>query len=607
MGITKIVFRWISKKSLRKRTRPQTIYSWVTPKLIAVWWKHFFAAIKSNAPLIAIFCISLAVNLFVLMDYSKSPFSKIPVWDADIYWKWAQRIAAGDFLGNTIFHQTPLYPYFLSLILLIFGKTLAPIYIVQAILGACSALLVCSITKRVSEIMGAGFISGILFAFYGMQVFYNTKILSECLSVFLLLLTTRLLLAETFSRKLLITAGTTTGLLLIAKPHLMLAVPLTLLYLSFLEKHQHPNPRCLFTKLIQFLLPVIVLIAIVAMRNYAVGGDFVLISSNGGENFYIGNHKNAGGVYAPVEGISQDIEYQNEDVNALAEQKTGYRMKRSEVSSYWFRQGVAFILHHQKEYLKLEWTKLMCIFSGAERSTMYHLYFEKKNITKSYSIPLVNFYLLFPLFLSGFLLALLRWKRYVIVFAFLLVNMLNILVFFFDTRFMLLVMPYWIILGGVAAWNIGKSVITAGVVKTLLRPVSIFLIFATALTAFIYSSDAKVKKPDGQMYLALGYINLNLNDLDAALKAYSQSSCLNMNDWMPAFGVSQVLYRKGNKKAAAQLYNDAFRNLSDDFKKLVLRDNDLNPIREYIVLHESVVSNSLPKPAVPVGLDNPHP
>ncbi|MDD5672584.1 MAG: glycosyltransferase family 39 protein [Chitinivibrionales bacterium] len=590
-------------KNLKKRNRQAPPAS-TEAKRHSNRWESISEVLKSNALPLILIVISLIVNMTVLADYCKSPFAKDPVWDANTYWKWAQEITSGNWLGSKIFHQTPLYPYFLSFFVLIFGKALIPIYLAQSLLSTGSALLVYSITKTISGKKVAGFIAGLLFVFYGMQVFYFTKILSECLSIFLMLLTTRLLLIEKPSTKQLISAGIAAGLLIIAKPYFILAVPLVLLYLSFHGKHD--SMRHLFLRLTQFLLPIMALMAIVAIRNYAVEKDFVLISSNGGENFFIGNHEKADGVYAPVEGISRDIEYQNEDVNQLAEHETGHLMKRSEVSSFWFRQGVSFIRHHPKTYLKLEWTKLKFMFSGAERSTMHYLYFEKKNITASYAIPFINFYLLFPLFAAGFLLALSQWKRYILLIAFLLVNMLNILIFFYDTRFMLLAMPYWIILGGVAAWHIGQTAKTAGFLKALLRPATIILFITAGLAVYIYSSDAKVNKPDWHMYMTLGDINLDLNDLEAARKAYTQSSSLNQNDWMPVFGISKVYFRKGNKDIAAQLYNEAFPNLKADFKKMVLRDKDLEPVREYIQEHKAAVPDNLPNKAIPVGLDNPH-
>lgn len=554
------------------------------------WMRSATAFLKINATPLVLLLVSLTINLVVISDYRNSPFAKITVWDADIYWKWAQNIAAGNLLGNAIFHQTPLYPYFLSILVLFFGKNLVAVYIVQAILGAFSVVLVYSIAKATSPRNGVGVSAALLFAFYGMQVFYTTKILSECLSIFLLLLSTRLLMFTAFSKTRIAFAGVAVGLLLIAKPHFMLAVPLVLGYLLFKGIREKCRP---FISAGLFLVPILLVVGSVTVRNYVVGKDFVLISSNGGESFFIGNNEKGNGTYARVEGISQDIEYQNEDVNALAALKTGHQMKRSEVSTYWFRQGINFIVRNPKAFLMLEWTKIKYLFSGVERSTMYYLYFEKQNITRTMQIPFVNYYLLLPLFAAGLIVAVARWKTFILPFIFMFVNMLNMLIFFYDTRFMLLSIPYWAIVGGLAIGHIGRILKNGGVLKALKQPATIALFLCAGLSYFIYTRDMKVKKPDWHMQMTLGDIYLDLSDLDAALKAFVQSSYLKQNDWMPVFGVSKVYFRKGNKDVSAQLYNEAFPNLNADFKKLVLRDKDLEPIRQYIKEHKAAAVRSV--------------
>jgi 4-amino-4-deoxy-L-arabinose transferase-like glycosyltransferase len=83
--------------------------------------------------------------------------------------KWAQEIAAGNWLGNIIFHQAPLYPYFLALLMLLFGKHLFLVYLVQAVFSASSTLLVYSIAKKIQGSAAVGVIAGLLFAFYDFQ------------------------------------------------------------------------------------------------------------------------------------------------------------------------------------------------------------------------------------------------------------------------------------------------------------------------------------------------------------------------------------------------------------------------------------------------------
>ena len=60
--------------------------------------------------------------------------------DSRSYDLWAQEIARGHWLGDRVFYQAPLYPYFLATLYWLFGHHLFMIRVVQIILGATSCL-----------------------------------------------------------------------------------------------------------------------------------------------------------------------------------------------------------------------------------------------------------------------------------------------------------------------------------------------------------------------------------------------------------------------------------------------------------------------------------
>lgn len=532
---------------------------------------------KADFFFIALFVFSLVLNLLILNDYLKSPYAQTPVWDAKLYWGWAKKIAAGELLGNNVFHQTPLYPYFLSLIISLFGEKLVYVYIVQSVLSACSTVIIYSIVKKITGQKTAGIIGGLLFALYGMQVFYSMKILPECLAIFLMLLATRLLF-EKEKYLLLILSGISLGMLAAGKPHVLLIVPFVPLYFYLFKAQCHWN--IIIKKSLCFLVPVACIVGGITLRNYIIGKDFVLISSNGGACFYVGNYIDASGVFSPA--ISWGGEYMAEDESALAQEMAGEKMKSSEVSKFWFKQGLHFIANNPAKYLKLQTKKLEYIFSGEERSSMYYLYFERAKTTPVFGIAFINFYLLLPVFIIGIITSARLGKIYFLPFAFLLINMAIILIFFYDTRFMLLAMPYWIIFGATGAWQLYSAAGHLKIAEIAKHPLTIILIIAAVLSGGIYIRDRNVQRPDCNMYETLGEIYFEQNKLDAAIKAFAQACYLKKNNWMPLFGVSKVCFRKGRKDLAVKLYNDAFPNLSADFKKIILRDKDLDPIREYI-------------------------
>ena len=92
------------------------------------------------------------------------------VCDSFTYDQWARQIASGNWLGDEVYYQTPLYPYFLGVVYSAFGPSVWAVRILQAALGslACGALAVAGgrfFSPRV------GLIAGVLLAVYPPALF----------------------------------------------------------------------------------------------------------------------------------------------------------------------------------------------------------------------------------------------------------------------------------------------------------------------------------------------------------------------------------------------------------------------------------------------------
>jgi hypothetical protein len=274
-------------------------------KRYSVHVEVFRQFVERNSGII-VFLFSAIINGVVLVDYMSSPFSKYPLWDAANYWNQALEIARGkldwvrDFSSNATVSLCPCTVYSC------FGNTFFPVYVFQGLLSAFTSLIVSKITFKVSGSSFAGLLSGIIYALYGMQVFYATKLLSENLAMLLIVLTVWLVLAGR-NFYLIFLAGLSYGLLLITKSYFLLALPAVLLL--FYQK-EGLSRKIFLKRVLQFLVPCMLIISIVVIRNYHVGGEFVLFTSNFGENVYIGNHENATGTFVPIKGVSSDIAYQ---------------------------------------------------------------------------------------------------------------------------------------------------------------------------------------------------------------------------------------------------------------------------------------------------------
>ena len=85
-----------------------------------------------------IFGCAFLVRLLYLLEIDSIPLFYNLAGDGRTYDEWGQKIAAGDWLGQGVFYQAPLYPYFLGFLQVILGHNLWLIRFIQVVLGAIS-------------------------------------------------------------------------------------------------------------------------------------------------------------------------------------------------------------------------------------------------------------------------------------------------------------------------------------------------------------------------------------------------------------------------------------------------------------------------------------
>lgn len=107
-------------------------------------------------------------------------------------------------------------------------------------------------------------------------------------------------------------------------------------------------------------------LAPVTVRNHAVGDDWVLISSQGGLNLYIGNNPLSDGVSAVIPGTRATWWGGYRDALNIAEQAAGHPLKPSAVSRYWTREALQFALTQPDMWLRLTGRKLFLFWYGHE-------------------------------------------------------------------------------------------------------------------------------------------------------------------------------------------------------------------------------------------------
>src|SRR5450755_2921721 len=84
---------------------------------------------------LCVFAVALAIRLLHIWLLQRAPFFSLLMGDSKSYDVWAQKIAAGDWLGTEVFNQAPLYPYFLGVLYTLFGRDFLLVRICQGLIG----------------------------------------------------------------------------------------------------------------------------------------------------------------------------------------------------------------------------------------------------------------------------------------------------------------------------------------------------------------------------------------------------------------------------------------------------------------------------------------
>ena len=313
---------------------------------------------------LAIFVFALALRAFHLWQLRASPFLTARLGDSAIYDAWARGIAAGDWLGHEVFYQAPLYPYFLGALYASLGDDPLLVRGLQCVLSALSCALLASAGASLFS-RGAGLAAGLLLATYAPSIFLDALLQKSVLDLLFICLALWLVarLAREPQESLAAALGLASGALVLARENaLVLAGVLAawLLALPGVAGRRRMALAMVFAAgLAAALLPV-------ALRNWWVGGEFHLTTSQFGPNLYIGNHPGAAGGYEPLRPGRGSAQFERQDATDLAEDAVGRPLSPGEVSDYWTRRALDYVVSRPADWLRLMLRKLVLLLSSLE-------------------------------------------------------------------------------------------------------------------------------------------------------------------------------------------------------------------------------------------------
>ncbi len=393
-----------------------------------------------------ILSLALLIRIIYLYLYQQMPEWNLLTVDNYYHHNWAQTIMDGNIFGDTTYFRAPFYIYCLAFLYKLFGISLLVSRIFGVVIGLSSVFFTYLIGTKIFN-KKIGLTAALIHAIYPIIIYFESELLLDPLFMLLLQISIYqfLIWVDTKSNRNGFLTGLFIGLASITRPTSLVIIPLLIIF------YLHKNGLKKYGSLLLYLSGILLIIGFTFIRNLSVAKDPVLIASQGGINFYIGNNDIADGISAKLpEPLGNNWRIQA--ITNKAEIETGKDLLPGEVSSFWFQQSIKWIVNNPYNALKLYIKKILFYISNQEISNNRDLkyFFSKHLLLKIYTIP---FGILFIFFCVGlFVSSKPIYLNYLLILTIFLIYMSSL--FFYTSRFRLPLLPFIIIIASYGFWNI---------------------------------------------------------------------------------------------------------------------------------------------------------
>lgn len=298
---------------------------------------------------LGLFIIALCLRLLWIGVVQPPPFS-----DMEDYYVCGLKVLRGEVMGQSadrIAYRAPLYPTFIAFVSMIFAGTLEPLRIVQAVLGSLSPVLLYIIARlwlapmkefplpsMLKRPHASPALIGLAFAFMSEHIFFTALVMTETLYVFGLLCWVLIgtLAQRSHNYWLYILFSAWLGGLALIRPISLFFIPIVAFFsLAGIQPEQWK--KRLWAPMLAWAAPILPW----TIRNAVYLGALVLITTNSGVNFYIGQHLNYDYYYTGDKETIRKYLVDRGNSNEVAEDrlflKTGLQSIREHPLSFFSR------------------------------------------------------------------------------------------------------------------------------------------------------------------------------------------------------------------------------------------------------------------------------
>lgn len=502
-----------------------------------------------------------------VMQVKDSPYWRVPLVDAGAYDDAAQDMLSKSWLAPlptsesdfAPYFQPPMYQIFLAILYLFFGHSVIAAIVVQYVISSLACMLAYFIGRQFFG-MRVGVAAGIACALTASHIFYDGRLLPPVLITVLNL--SIILLAAKQTRSPATWRWPIIGLLLglsaITRPDILLFVPVLLAWMWLERKSVLPAKPVVWMAIVLAgtLLPV----DLVSVRNIVVGHDTVLVSYNGGVNFFISNHPNMEETLAIRPGSTWDKLI----LSPVAEGIT----RPSEEDRFFYRSALRLMWQNKRATVTNFVRKLVWVWRGPEIRRNEDDYYLTR-ISSIYKALLWRsgnfgfpFGVIAPLALLGMALSY-RRRELFLLYGYIATQVLMLVIFFPCSRYRAPMMPILLIFGAAAVFEL-VNLVRRKQLRDLVPILCLLVALGILPTLCPPTFEGTPTQIEAENHRFLGLAHYEEEQPDKALAEFRQGLALSpddpeINKWL------MVLYTERGDLAAGEEYAKALIELVPDY------------------------------------------
>ena len=526
--------------------------------------------------------LAFAIRLIYLNQIKDSPFF-VPFYrglDDYLYDAWGQNIAQGNLIGPDVFYGLPLYPYFLGFIYWFLGHSIFIAKFAQFLIGSVSCGLMFLIGQKVFN-RYVGIIAGVIMALFSSAIFFEGFLTSAFLAIFLnaVLMLTLFSAVEKPSAFKWIAAGLLAGLSALANASILIFAVLVIAWMVFTARATSGSRRYLYAAV--FFAAILLAVSPATIHNYLAAKEFVPITAHGGITFYAGNNPLSDGTYKLPPELGTNVEDTRKNARLIAERVLKRPLTAKQVSDFWFGQARSFMRSEPARYAGLLLSKAVMFWNAYEIPDILPMSFYRR-YAPLLGMPLFGFTLLSPLALLGVILCLKHVKRAEIQLIFMFSGsvFISTLIYFVNSRYRLIAVPYLAVFAGAAVWYTAEAV-------RALSTRRILTVFAVFAALFVATNIQVVKHSQAQAHNNLGIILKQKGLFDEAAAEYRTAIELQPGYASPYFNLGLLYQEQGDDVQAIEYFQKVLKvnpNMARAYAMLgysYLKTGDVNKAREH--------------------------